>query len=479
MKSLAKNTTFNVFYNVINIIFPLITVMYVSRILLDDGTGVVSYAQNLASYFVTFAGLGISTHGVREIAKVSSDKIASNKIFSELFLINLLTTILSTALYFILIFCIPDFRNDYLLFLSCGIQIAMNALNVDWLYKGKEEYSFIFIRSLFVKILSLIAVFLFVKSRNDYIIYALISSLSLSLNYVFNVIHARKFVSLTFANLEFKRHIRPLLILGLSIFLSTIYSKIDITMMGSMSTDSAIGLYSNAHKIVEIIKTITVSISTVFLPRLSLFYSKNKDKFYELISFGTKIISLFAFPMTIGAFVLAPQIIIVMFGDSFSPAIVTMRIFSLLIIIKSFGDLLCYQLVIATGNEFKSLPAYIIATTANIILNLILIPYLAQNGACIASVVTELIVCGIQFFSMKKFLKFKMPIICILKDIVSSIVMGLSIFLILNFTKISYTLLQLFLGFIIGCFVYLIMCLLLKNELVYVFIKRIRNRKRK
>ena len=173
MKSLAKNSLFNAMYQVLNIIFPLLSSIYVARVLLPEGVGRVAYAQNVASYFVTAAALGISTVGLREISNARDDKQKVSKIFSELSIINTCSTFLAIAVYSTLVFCNPSFRVDYKLYLATGLVILFNIINIDWLYQGHEEYVYIVVRSIAVKALSLLALFLFVRSKDDYVTYAI------------------------------------------------------------------------------------------------------------------------------------------------------------------------------------------------------------------------------------------------------------------------------------------------------------------
>ncbi len=390
-------------------LFPLITSMYVARILLAEGVGKVAYGQNVSSYFVLLATMGLPEYGIREIAKVRRDNEDCNKIFTELLIINAIFTIASTLAYGILVFAIPKFREDIVLFLFCGIQIVLNLFNIDWFYQGIEEYVYISIRSITVKALAFVAVLLIVRNRDDYIWYALIQSLAVTVNYFLNMIYSRKYVRFDFSNIELRRHMSHVVILAFSIFFAVAFWKIDITMLGTISTEAATGIYSNAHKITDIVIVLCTSISTVFMPRLSYSYMSDKKEFYRLLEIGIKILSFITFPIVIGMFVLAPYIMTVLFGDEFSIGFLTVRIFTILIIVKSFGNLLCYQLVIATGNEKKRIPAYAAAAVVNVILNAILIPKMAQNGAAIASVISEFVVNGYQIYAMRRLFNFSLP----------------------------------------------------------------------
>lgn len=471
MKSLSKNSIFNVIYTVLNVLFPLLTSMYVARILMTDGVGIVSYAQNTTTYFISLAALGIPTYGIREISKRRSNQGELNKVFTELLVINFISTLIASICFVILISSTTSLKKEFSLYLACGIQLFLNFINIDWLYKGEEEYVYIAIRSIIVKLIAFIAVILFIKEKNDYVLYALISSLALAGNYIFNIFRAKKYVTFTFSDLKFKHHIKPIIILAFSIILSTIYSKVDITMIGLMVSDSATGLYTYAHKIVDVAVTFCISISAVFLPRLSLLYKTDKLKFNELLKFGFKILTYLTIPLSIGVFILAPQIVEIMFGIEFIDSVLTVRIFCLIIIIKSYGDLFCYQLVIATGNETKRLPAYISAAVLNIILNFVFIPIFAQNGAAMASVIAELIVNGIQMILLRKIIKNSFSLKPVFQAVTSSAIMFIVVYLFVKCAHFSaiYTLIF---GAIIGMMVYVTLNIIFKNEITWMIINK-------
>lgn len=424
MKSLAQNSLYNIIYQVLNLLFPLVTSVYVSRIIMEDGIGRVAYAQNVASYFVTIATLGGPAYGIREIAKLREKYHDKNRIFSELFIINAVSTVISTVLYLVLVFSIASYRNNLALYLCTGLLIFLNIINIDWLYQGEEEYGYITFRSFVIKVMSLIALFVLVRNRNDYLYYAMITSLGTACNYIFNVIHARKYVKFTFKNLNLACHIRPLLALAAAGFLGNIYSKIDVTMLGYMSTNSIVGYYSNAHKIVLILLTGCQAVSAAFMPRLSYYYKSDKKALEDLVQFGCKLLMFIAIPAFVGLLVLAPSAIVLLYGDNFASAGITLQIFAPLLIIRPLGDLLCYQLLISIGKENKRVSAYVIAAIVNVVLNCLLIPVWQQNGAAIASVVSEVLVNVIQLVEVKKMVEIHFDKKLLGKSVFAACVMG-------------------------------------------------------
>lgn len=473
-KSIAKNSIFNIAYTLSNQIFPLITSIYVSRILMSSGVGKVSYAQNIASYFATLSMLGLPTYGIREIAKVTNDKEKTNEVFTQLIVINAISTSIASIAYVALILGVPDFRNELNLYIACGLSIFFNYINVDWFYQGKEEYGYITIRSIVIKIIALLLLISFVHERSDYAIYAWISSLATGGNYIFNVVHARKYVRLSFKNFKLQPHIRPLMYLAVALFLGSIYSKIDTTMLGIMTGDNNVGYYTYAYKIINAVVSGCTAITTVFLPRLSYEYANNRRKFNEYINFGTKVLSFLVFPITIGVFMLAQNIVILFFGADFLPAAKTIRFFCPIIIIKSFGDLLCYQTIISTGNEKQRIVASAWGSVVNIILNYILIQAIAQDGAAIASVISELIYNSYLFFKVKKLIKFHGNKKAIGQALISTAIMAIAIYIIKLFELGSG--LTCLLSIVIGIAVYFEINKLFHNEIYVMAISRLKTK---
>ncbi len=471
-KSLAKNSVYNILYSVLSLIFPLITSIYVSRVLAVDNIGKVAVAQNLVSYFVSFAPLGIPTYGIREIAKQQNNSLEKNRVFTELFMINFISTGICIIIYLTIMFNVKPYSNDILLCLACGLSLFFNFINIDWLYKGEEEYGYITARSFIVKIISLGCLFLFVRKRNDYVIYALINSLANCLNYILNIIHSRKLVRFEFHGLKFSRHMKPIMILFVSIILSSIYSKIDITMLGILSTDYAVAYYQYSFRIVEMIISACTAITTVFLPRLSFLYIEDREHFHLLLEFGLEVLIFLSVPMTIGLFLVSGDVLIIFFGNAFAPATLSLKIMSSLIIIKSIGNLLCYQLAICTGNEVKRLPAYASASIMNVIINAIMIPRFAQNGAVIATVASELIVNSIMLFSLRNEISFSIKVKPIMQAIISTTLMAIIVLGCQNIIANIY--IRTFTSVLLGVFIYFLINLILKNQILMSGIRRMK-----
>lgn len=473
-KSVWKNSILNLFYKLVSMLFPLVSSAYVARILMPSGVGKVATVQNTVSYFLMFAVLGLPSYGIREISKTRENQRELNRTFSELITINAISTTVAILGYAMLIFAMEKDRNEWGLYIACGLQLIFNYFNIDWLYQGEEDYSYICKRSLAIKTLSLMLLYALVKEPSDIIPYASITSCALGLNYFFNIVYSRKYVSFSLKGLHLRSHLSPLLVLFLTIILSGIYSKVDMTMLGLFSTEEAAGLYTTAHKIVDIIIGLCASLTVVLLPRLSYSYAHDRTAFFQLLSQGMRVLFFVTIPLTAGLCLLAPQGMTILYGSSFKSGATALSILSLLIVVKSLGDLLCYQLTICTGNEKKRLPAYFCGAALNIGLNMILIPRMHQNGAALASLISEFVINGIQYGIMKKIVGFSLEWKALWQSVIATVCMACVVLLVKFFVK--NMVIETVLSVVVGGGVYLAVNCFMKNELTISFASFIHRR---
>ena len=477
-KSLAKNSIYNVIYKTFNVMFPLISASYLARVLSVGGVGKVSAAQNIAQYFVIIAGLGMGNYGTRSIAK-TLDKKETSKVFTELFSINAISTILCVIAYYLMVLNIGFFKEEKTLYIVVGFSIFLNFFNVDWFYQGKEEYGYIMARSIGVKFISLLALFLFVRTKDDYIAYALINCLATAGNYIFNVIHLWKYIYIYTHGLQIARHLKHIFILLASSIAIELYTMVDTTMLNLMQSEIEVGYYTNAVKIIRMTSSCIIAIGAVALPRLS-FYHRNEQKL-EMQKTGKSIFEtliLFSVPTAIGIFMLADNIVLVLFGSDFYNSILTIRILSVLNIVFAVAGGYAAQVLIAANEEKKYLYSVLIAAAINITLNSFLIRPFMQNGAAVASVCAEVAVMSLQLLFSRKICPNIFDKSYGGKMVVQSVALILVVTIIR--TVVNGDILQLVMSIILGAIVYFVVGYGVKNPLVMRFAAvgkdRIKNR---
>ena len=479
--SIKKNMIFSIIYRVINMVFPLVTVAYVSHVLMASGVGKVNRAQNIAQYFLLLAPLGIVNYGTREIARIRDDERKVERLITELLIINALSTLICIVLYYSLVSGVPFFDADKTLFYVVGIPLVFNLFNVEWFYQGCEEYVYITIRSMLIKCISLILIFMLVKTKGDYLVYALIYALGLGGNHVFNFVKLiKKRIKFDFASIRLVLHIKSIFFLFLSNIAIELYTLLDTTMLGYMCTDAVVGYYTNSIRLVKIIVSLISAIGAVLLPRLSYYKEQNMTaECNELINKVTKVMLFFAIPSGLGIALLAEPIVLFLFGKSFIPAISTIRIATGLIYVLGFSNLFGTQILLTFKQEQKLLICTVLGAMSNIILNIMLIPNFQHNGAIVASVISESIVTFMTFLYAKSYISINVPIKYVIQLGFAGFGMSIIVFLLLK--VLLNSLLCITISVILGSIVYFYLCIICGNSIALygqrVILKHIRYRR--
>lgn len=462
-KSLAKNSAYLVIYKFLTVFFPLITVSYASHIIFADGMGKVASAQNIVQYFVLIAGLGIPIYGIRETSICRNSVSSLSKVFSELILINTISTTICIISYYILITCINVCREEYLLYYLIGITVFLNYFNVDWFYQGFEEFAYIAKRSFFVKCISLALLIIFVRNRDDYVIYSVINMIGVAGNNILNCYNLKKYnIHISLRGISIRRHLKPIFLLLSTTVAIELYTMVDTTMLTFLCDSDQVAYYTNSVKIVRLIVIFVTSIGGVLLPRLSYYKSKGQiEDCCRVVNRVMSIIFILIVPCCVGVYMLSDSIVLVLFGDSFANGITTMKLASWLILALGFSNLFGTQVLLTFKDEKKLLYCTVIGAISNLSLNIILIPQYAQLGAVSASIVSEIIVTILSFYYARKHLSIRLSTKPVLSVLCSCIMMIISI-AIVNMLTSNFT--KLLAGIIIGGLVYIICLFASRNE---------------
>lgn len=416
-KSIKKNALFAIIKNFANIAFPIITFPYISRILNPDGIGKINFANSYIEYFIMLAGLGLGSYAGREVAKIRDDKTALNKMAREIILINMISTTISYILLFTIAFTVPKFHSYILIIAICSSKVLFETLGLDWLYTAEEEYAYITIRSIIFQAISVVCMFLFVKTEKDLTIYAVISVISNVGSNFCNMLYARKFINVfEKSKIELKKHLlASLIFFGCSIA-GRIYATVDTMMLGFLSTDEAVGFYSAANKIVHMVLSLIGAAVVVMIPRCSYLVAKKElEEYHNLLDKAFDMAALFSMPAAAGLFILSKPIILLFSGEKYISAITTMKILTMLILLNSFANVINSNIIIPWRKEKYTLLSQISAVIVNFILNFILIPKYSVIGAVIASVFAQCTTNTVVFLTSYKFIKKRKLLVSYLK----------------------------------------------------------------
>lgn len=477
-KSLGVNAILNSLQTLLNLIFPLITFPYVSRVLSVDGMGKYNFSNSVISYFILLAGLGISRYAVREGARLRDDRVEFSKFASRIFSINLCSTIVSYLLLFVVIFTFNNLKIYVNAILIFSIQIFFTTLGVDWLYTIYEEYAYITLRNILFKITSIILLFLFVKHSNDYLKYAAITTFASVGSYALNFIHAKKFCDIKITwKFNWKPYIIPILTIFGTMLAVTIYVNSDIIILGFLKNDYTVGIYSISAKIYGMVGPMISATMAVTIPRLAMLMGKKCYKEYKrLFKRLLQSMIIIVIPSVIGLMLTSRNVILIIAGKNYLQSTSSLRILSLALFFGTMNTILVECVLIPSKREKATLITAIVAAVINVALNFVLIPILSENGAAVTTVVAELSSMLINFRFSKDIIGKDLFNKEFLKNGLCAIFGGIGIALVclLIGNTVSSNVIQLILSVIFSVAIYSLILWIFRNGLFFDIVNEIK-----
>lgn len=465
---IKKNYVFQLSYQVLGVLIPIITMPYVSRVLGAEGVGVYSYTLSLITYF-TFFITTIGSYGQREIALFPDDKEHCSRIFYEIVITKIRFGAISALVYYFFA-CVPNSNN--IIYIVQLVFLFGYVIDIAWFFQGKQEFKKTVSRSIFFKIVCTVAIFTFVKTPDDLALYVLIMSLSVVLSNLSLYFFCGR--CLTYSNsLHIKpfRHLKGCIKYFIPCIALEVYTVMDKSMIQWL-TGSNIqnGLYEQANKIIKICLMITTSLSAVKAPHITKLFGDNQaEEIKKSINQSFDFYSLLSFPICFGLFVVSENIIPWYLGSGFNTVIILLRIFSFIILFTGLSNIIANQYLIPVKQENKFTIATVIASVLNVIINSILIPRYGAFGAALASVVAEFIIFIVLYNFTRNVLDYKYLVQSMKKPFFAATLMAIVIYWLkyLNFKMYFVVALQV----LFGVFIYFSVLLITKDQITLSFFK--------
>src|SRR5574344_2287042 len=480
-KSVKKNYILNLINTVLGIIFPLITFPYASRILMEDGIGQVAFFDSIINYISLFSALGIPMYAIRESARVRDDDKLLSITTTEILVLHFILSFIGYVAVGVVCLTVVDVQKNIPLFLLLSTSIALSVIGVNWFYQGIEDFKYITIRNIAVKIVTILLLFSLVHKKSDLLWYALVLVIGNVGNNVFNFFRLRKYIS--FSSLSVKeihpqRHLKPALRIFILNIIISIYTQLDLVMLGFMKSPTEVGYFTAATKITTVLLAVATSLGTVLLPRLSNLISNNEmDEFKRLSQKAVDFIFLIAAPLFLGLMALASPMIRVICGESFESSILCLQIISPIVLVIALSNVIGIQILYPQGKENIVIYSTIVGAIFNLVLNFILIPRYAQNGAAVSTVIAEIGVTVTQIFLGLKFVPVKFFNKSHFLILVSAIIMFCFCCFLQKISDIA--IIQLGMVTILGALLYFLLLFLFKEPVTIEFVKCFKKNMRK
>lgn len=467
-----KNFFYSSIVTVSNFLFPLITYPYVSRVLGVANIGTVNYIDSIINYFSLFSMMGIAVLGVREIASARESKEKLSSAFFSLLALNAGTVFVALLVLLFIAFFSSSFSEHRHLLLIGGVKLLGMVFLVDWFYKGIENFKYISIRTIFVKTMYVLSVFLLVKEKNDYEIYFALSALMFFVNALYNLFYIRKFVSLRNVVLDVKRYVKPFFSMGGYFILTSMYTTFNVAFLGYTTSATEVGYYTTATKLFSLVLAFYTAFTGVMLPKMSyLFECGDYASFERNILKSVDLLFLCMLPIASYGIAYAPEIILLLAGPGYEGAVFPFGALMTLLFFVGVDQIQVSQILIAMKLDKAVLRCSMIAAVVGLLLNVILVPKYSSMGSTCVLFASEMAIMFCAFFFVRKKISITLPKSNVVKALFTFLITTFSLFVFKQY--IHNVFLSMVLGFLLlVVLTFVLQLLFVKNKLFLELLKK-------
>lgn len=464
MNKVVKNYLYNLSYQILILIVPLITTPYVSRVLGAKGVGTFSYTNSIVQYFILFGCIGLNLYGQREIAYVQHEKEKRVKVFWELVILRIITISISLTVFY---FTLASHGKYASVFLIMCLDILASMVDISWFFQGIEDFKKIVVRNFIIKIVGVALIFLFVKSSEDLLLYVFCHSATLFLGNLSMWAYIPKLVGkVKIRELDIKKHIKPTIVLFLPQIATSVYTVLDKTMIGLITgVEEEVAYYEQGQKIVKIVLTLVTSLGTVMMPRVANLFKQNEmDKIKNYLSKSFRFVFFLSFPMMFGLMAVSCNIVPWFFGSGYDKVVPNMMVIAPIILMIALSGIMGSQFLLPIGRQTEYTISVMTGCVVNCTMNLLLIPRFLSIGAAVATVIAETSVTGVQVYFTRRDFKFGRIIRDNKQYIISSLIMFVPTYLLARY--LPSTIVNTLICVLVGGVIYVGLLFVMKDETV-------------
>ena len=495
-KSIAKNYIYNMVYQVLTLILPLITTPYLSRVLGAEGNGIYSYTYAIVTYFILFGSLGVALYGQREIAYAQEYPKKRKRIFIEIVIFRFITIAIATIFYFFLFVKGAEYQIYYQILM---LELIAAAFDISWFFQGLEEFKKTVIRNVLVRLCSVSLVFLLVKTREDLAKFTLIYSLADLIGNISLWLYLPKyFKGIKVDHINVRRHLPHIVMLFIPQIANQIYKILDTTMIGWLVNDkSETGYYEQGHKVIRLLLTVVNSLGIVMIPRMANAFANNDKKqirTYMKMSFNFTF--FLSFPIMFGIISISKAFVPVFFGAGYEKVSTIIYILSPMVLLMGLANVLGTQYLLPLKKQKEYTFSVTIGTIVNFVLNYIFITLYQSIGAAIATVLSQIVVDILQYNHVKREISVKQLIRLCWRYVFASLIMFMLCCIvkgILNIDAITqviynsaanmnlnkeylFNVISIIAQMFVGAVTYIVILIVLKDKYIFNFINKIKSR---
>lgn len=472
-KSIVKNYLYNLTYQILTLLLPLVTASYLARVLGATGNGIYSYTYTIVNYFVLFGSLGISMYGQREIAYVQNNKTKKKRIFIELVLFRFITIAIASVIYYFSFMKQGEYSRYYRILF---FELIAAAFDISWFFQGMEDFKKTVIRNIAVRLISVGLIFLIVKQESDLNKYLAIYAFADLIGNISLWFYLPKyFKGVKVKHINIVKQIPTITLLFIPQIANKVYNMLDTTMLGKIIADKAeTGYYEQSQKIIRVLLTLVTSLGTVLVPRMANMFARGEKKqINECMKKSFNFTYMLSFPIMFGLIAISKDFVPLFFGPGYTKVIVLMDIITPIILLMGISNIIGTQYLLPTKRQKEFTISVVMGVVVNFILNYIMINLWNSVGACIATVISQLVVDIIQLHYVRNEINLKRMFRLSYKYFFTGIIMFAACMLI---QALLSGVVCIVVQIIVGACVYFGILIYFRDPFIYLLINKVREK---
>ena len=387
---LKNNLIYSTILTLSTYLVPLLVFPYISKVLGVERIGMIDTADNIIDYCILFSMMGMSTLGIREIARSRHNALMLKQAFSSLFCLNAFTTFIAFCLLWASYLCIPQLHGKGNLLMIGSVKLVFNLFWIEWLFRGLERFRYITLRSVVVRALFVLCVFCLVKTQGDYCIYYMLFVGIVMANALFNWWHRRNIVAFSFRSIRLKSYLRPYLKLGLFAVLSAIYTKLSVPLLSVTCGDIEAGYYATAIRFYQVVIALVVSLNSVLIPRMSVLVEQGRmAEVWQVSRKALRWLLAIGIPLVVLVEILAPQLIYIFAGKGFEEAVTPLRIVIIQLLVIGCEQIVILQQLIPLRQDLAIVKSAAVGVMTWTVFSILLVPRYGATGSGMTWVAAE------------------------------------------------------------------------------------------
>jgi len=432
--SIKKNFLYNSILTLSGYFFPLLTYPYVSRVLGVSNIGICNFIDSIVNYFMLFSMMGIATVGMREIALHRDNRQEMSRHFAGLIVLNLTSTILAIIVLIGSMYLVPAlFPYRRLLFIGV-CKLFFNLLMIEWLFAGIENFEYITKRSITVRAVYVVLIFVFIQSPDDYELYYFLTVSSYLTNGIINIFYSRHYINFSLRGISIKPYLGPFLTIGFYMLITNVYTSLNVVWLGFASGTKEVGYYTTATKLYTIILSMFTALTNVIFPRVTQLYSTgNMTEYWSKINKATEIVFVTAIPIVIFLFIFSDNLVHLLAGDGYEGAYTPFRIISPLILIVGYEQVLVIQILMSMQRDKRITINSVCGAIVSIVFNILIVSHLGAIGTSIVWLTSEMVITTLSLHAIYHYTSYRIPVNTLTKNIAINIPLVIILYL-LNYS---------------------------------------------